>query len=269
MRRITLTMLLFWAASVVAVAQTSSPSPIKVAEGSYAGHDHWVMFRVPAGYDVEIKLSLDGMPKNVEMTETLRLTPEFNMRGVRYEAKHWSEVEDGVLDCTVHEQSFDCSSTFKDSVGTAKLPFRGAFAAQFGVHVALLDVPWFYSSLVSHAERNSQEPMTAGIVSLALDHGERPVMGTPADSHIGYQGRDKLTMFGRRVPCHRFRIEAQHYEATAWVADNGMLLAVDMGGDLLIAMTEFQQFVSVVPELPIGEALTETKRARVTYSNVD
>lgn len=269
MPRIAPLLVLSLVASLSAVAQTAPANPIKVAEGSYAGSDHWVMYRVPEGYDVEIKLTLDGLPKTVDMTETLRLTPEFNMRGVRYEAKNWSEVEDGVLDCTVKEESFDCSSTFKDSVGTAKLPFRGTFAAQFGVHIAILDVPWFYANLVSYAERNSQEPTVAGIVSLALDHGQRPVMGSPADSHIGYQGRDKLTMFGKKVPCHRFRIEARHYEATAWVADNGMLLAVDMGDDLRIAMTEFQQYVSVLPELPIGEALVETKRARVTYSNID
>jgi hypothetical protein len=228
--------------------------PVKVAEGSYGPYDNWVLWRTAEGYRVESEIHwADALSTGVQ-AEVLRLTPQFQMKGVRYETKQFKPLPDGALDCSVLEKSLDCTSSFKGSEGKGSIPVAGAYAAQFGVEMAFLDLPWFFTSLVSHADRKPGITSEAGVVWIAFD-GPTPeelVTANPRTSKIKFLGREKISVLGRSVNSFKFQIEARHLDSTVWTSESGLLLAFDWGG-LRMDLTRYQQYEDLVPELSGGE----------------
>ena len=169
-------------------APTPDEAPIKVAEGSYDVMDSWTLWATPKGtMKVEIQIQWAGdLAKGGTQKETLELAPDFTMQGFRYEAQKLSGLPDGALECAKQEKSLECVSTFQGQSGRGSLPFAGAYATQFGVHIALLDIPWFYCTLLAESDRDPKRPRTMGIVTLAFD-GNTPetlVTGNGADAEV-------------------------------------------------------------------------------------
>jgi hypothetical protein len=192
----------------------------------------------------------DQVAKGGTQHETLYLVPDFTMQGFRYETRNFSGFPDGALDCTKQEKSLDCVSTFKGMNGKGTLPFAGAYATQFGVHVALLDVAWMFCTLVAESDRVAKEPRTMGIVNLAFD-GSTPdtlVTGNGSDAEVKYLGAGTIQVMGRIAKGHKFQVTAHTYTATVWTADSGLLLAFDWAG-MHVELTRFQQYVDLIPDL--------------------
>ena len=191
-----LTMVLVLAAG--ARAQSPGPAagaPVKIAEGSYSDTDRWVLWRTESGYKTEIQI-LWALPefKQARQTETLELTRDFYMKRVRYETQQLQALPDGALDCTVEEQSLECTSTFRGQEGRGSILVSGAYAAQFGVHMAFLDLPWFFTTLVANGLPDPKQTTKAGVVSIAFDGDtkDRLITANPSDAEITYVGRERL-----------------------------------------------------------------------------
>ena len=262
MRRL---LLLLFALSALASAQQTSPAtaPTKVAEGAYGPFDDWTLWAdLPAK---ELRAAIDqkfaadvartkGQP--VVQKEILRMNPDFTMKGFRYEAKNFGGFEDGALDCTVNEHSLDCVSLFPGrDRGRGRINVGGGYATQFGVEIALLDMPWFFATLVAHSDRDAKNPKTLGVVSIAFD-GQTPdtlVTGNPADARVQYLGQETIALLGRKVKAHKFSIDARHYGSTVWVTAGGLLLAAEWA-DMRMELTRYRQWKPLIPEFPVEGA---------------
>ena len=256
---VTVLLLLAWAGAQTAPQPPSPPSPapkpdeapVKVAEGSYGLMDSWTLWATPKGMKAEIQIQwASDLAKGGTQKETLDLAPDFTMQGFRYEAEKLSGLPDGALDCDKQEKTLECVSTFKGQSGRGSLPFAGAYVTQFGVHVALLDIPWFYTTLLAESDRDLKQPRTMGIVNLAFD-GDTPetlVTGNGGDAEVEYLGVETIRVMGRAVKSHKFQITARHYTATAWTSDSGLLLKADWAG-MKMELTRYTQYVDLVPEL--------------------
>src|SRR5438876_7764123 len=106
-------------------------------------------------------------------TETLEMNSDFSMRRVRYELENTNISGDGALDCLVKLLSLDCVSTFEGASGSGHIEATGGYATQFGTEVALLDFPWFFTTLVAHGERNAKDSTPLSAVTIAFD-GQTP-----------------------------------------------------------------------------------------------
>lgn len=244
-------------------APAAPAPPEKVAEGAYGDFNTWTLFLFRDGGQVEADIDISvytevvrrEKSQSIVQKETLRMDPDFTMRGFRYESKNFSGLSDGALDCTVNEKSLDCVSTFEGrDRGKGKIDVAGAYATQFGVHIALLDLPWFYTTLVAHSDRDRSNPMPIGIVTIAFD-GDTPdtlVTGSGVAAKVNYIGPETLRMFGRNVTAQKFHITAHTYEATVWTAHSGLLLRADWA-DMHMELTRYKQWAPIVPELPVEE----------------
>src|SRR5947208_2139022 len=92
-----------------------------------------------------------------------------SMRRVRYELENTNISGDGALDCLVKLLSLDCVSTFEGASGSGHIEATGGYATQFGTEVALLDFPWFFTTLVAHGERNAKDSTPLSAVTIAFD----------------------------------------------------------------------------------------------------
>ena len=255
-------LLLLATASAQAAPQAAGPPPpaakpddaqVKVAEGSYDGMDSWILWVTPKdkGLKAEIELKwASDLAKGGTQKETLDLAPDLTMRGFRYEAEKIPALRDGALECRKLEKTLECVSTFKGQSGRGSLPFAGAYVTQFGVHVALLDIPWLYATLLAESDRDFKQPRTMGIVNLAFD-GDTPetlVTGNGADAEVRYLGPETIRAMGRAVKSYKFQITAHTYSATAWTTESGLLLALDWGG-MHIKLTRYKQYIELEPDL--------------------
>ena len=246
-------------------ATTGAPSGgsrRKIAEGSYDKWNTWTLValsdkqQLEADVDMQVYTSDEAKTdksKPVIQKEIMRMDPDFTMRGFRYESKNFGGMSDGALDCTVNQESLDCVSTFEGrDRGKGKINVSGAYATQFGVHIALLDMPWFYATLAAQSDRDRKQPRTMGIVTIAFD-GQTPdtlVTGGGADAKVNYIGPETIRLFGRNVSAHKFHVDAHTYEATLWTADSGLLLK-GQWDDMTIELTNYKQWIPLVPELPV------------------
>jgi len=92
---------------------------------------------------------------------------------VRYKLENTNISGDGALDCLVKLLSLDCVSTFEGASGSGHIEATGGYATQFGTEVALLDFPWFFTTLVAHGERNAKDSTPLSAVTIAFD-GQTP-----------------------------------------------------------------------------------------------
>lgn len=272
--RLGLTVLLSLVLGASALAQEAaskpltSAQPVKVAEGAYENYNSWTLWRIGDHYKVETQIFWADMKG--EQRETLELTRDFYMQRIRYEVNHFGALPDGALECVVNKKSFDCTTTMRGKEGRGSIPVAGAYAAQFGVHVALFDLTWFYTTLVANGIRKLDSPSTAGVVSVAYD-GVTPdnlVTATTADAIILYLGTQPLPVLDRKLPAHRFQVKTRHYDAIVWTADNGFVLAIDMDG-MPIRLRRFKQYENFVPELKGAKEEIAPSRIRKFYTNLE
>lgn len=233
----------------------------EIAEGAYDKFDTWTLSARSDTQQIEADINLSvytlevrrDKRKPLYQKETMRMDPDFTMRGFRFESKNFGGLKDGALDCTVNDASLDCVSTFEgEDSGKGKINVSGAYATQFGVHIALLDMPWFFATLVGQSDRDRAHPRTMGIVTIAFD-GHTPdtlVTGGGADATVNYMGPETLRLLGRNVRANKFHITARTYEATVWAAESGLLLAADWA-DMRMELKDYKQWVPLVPEFPV------------------
>ena len=236
--------------------ETAPPQPpVKIAEGKYGSQDSWTLWSTPDGLKAEIQIHWAAdVAKGGTQQETLDLAPDLTLRRFRYETRKLPSLGDLVLDCHKAEKSLECVTTAPKQTGRGNLPFAGAYTVQFGVEMAFLDMPWFYTTLLAESDRDPQKPRKIGIVTIAFD-GKTPdtlVTGNGSTADVKYLGTENIRVLGRPVKGHKFQITARHYSATAWTADCGLLLAADWAG-MHMELTEFKQYVEMVPELAEAE----------------
>ena len=192
---------------VQAAAQTSNKptqesvtqQPVKLAEGSYGGTDSWTLWATPKGMTSEIQIHwAPDVAKGGQQRETLDLLPDFTWRRIRYEALKLPGLPDGALQCDREEETLECISTFKGESGRGSLPFAGAYALQFGVHIAFFDNPWFYTTLVAESDRDPKQPRTMGLVTLAFDGSTPETLVTGNGAEIIAGDRYRITRSATR-----------------------------------------------------------------------
>jgi hypothetical protein len=246
-----------------AAATPNAASRRKVAEGAYDKFDAWTLSALSDKQQLEadINMSVYAMEmrrdksKPIVQKETMRMDTDFTMGGFRYESENLSGLSDGALDCTVHEESLDCVSTFTGrDRGQGKINVSGGYATQLGVEIALLDMPWFYATLVAQSDRDPKQTRTFGIVTIAFDGqtADTLITGGARDAEVKYVGRETIKVLGHAVSANKFHITAHTYEATVWTADHGLLLAADWA-DMRIELTDYRQWIPLVPELPVED----------------
>jgi hypothetical protein len=223
---------------------------VKVAEGSYGEMDSWILWRVGSQFVLVIDNLVYRKLGGGSQLETLQLDRAFHMKRLRYEARHASFLPDGALDCVVKPWSLDCSSSFLGEEGEGTIRVNGGYATQFGVEVALLDMPWFYTTLTAHGARKLDERSPVGVVSLAFDGQTKETLVTanPQDASIRYRGREPIRVLGKTVSGHKYEIAARDYDATVWMSNSGLLLAFDWGG-MRINLTRYREYEPLTPEL--------------------
>lgn len=248
--------------ALLSSAQDPAPgnAPKQAAEGAYGAFDSWTLWSDPGEEQIRAEIDMHiaadvarTKGKPIAQHETLLMERDFTMRGFRYESKNFSGLPDGALDCTVRPEIIDCVSTFGggDS-GRGKIKASGGYATQFGVEMAFLDLPWFFTTLVGHSDRDPKQPRTLGILTIAFD-GKTPdtlITGNGADAVVTYPGVETIRILGHDVKAQKFQVEARHYRATIWTSEAGLLLAADWAG-MRMELTRFRQWAPLVPELPV------------------
>ena len=193
-------------------------------------------------------------------TETLEMNSDFSMRLLRYELENTNVSGDGALDCLVEYFSLDCESTFEGARGKGSIKVSGGYATQFGAEAALLDFPWFFTTLVAHSERNVRRNTSLSAVTIAFD-GQTPdtlVTGRVLEAKADYLGAEVIQFMDHAVKAHKFHVtggrsrDLPDLESTVWVSDSGLLLALDWI-DEHWELTRFLQREKLVPELPVED----------------
>jgi hypothetical protein len=255
---------------------SSSAARQKLAEGAYAMEstsDHLKIdidsFNLWSGPDqhlrAEIEIPAPGIPardktKAHRQTEMLEMNSDFRMRRFRYELENSTVSGDGALDCSVHYGSLECESTFEGSSGKGSIDVSGGYAVQFGAEIALLDDPWFFTTLVAHGSRDTKQQGTMEAVGISFD-GQTPetlITGRPTHANLNYAGIDTITVVGHSVKAHRFQVsgggsrDMPDLTSTVWVSERGLLLAADWG-DVRIELSRFLQREQLIPELPVED----------------
>ena len=196
--------------------------------------------------------------KPSHQTEALELNSDFSMRRMRYELENTTVSLDGALDCVVKLFSLDCVSSFEGATGKGSIPATGGYAMQFGAEAALLDFPWFFTTLVAHGKRNSTGIKPLSAVTIAFD-GQTPdtlVTGRVLEANAEYLGTEVIQIMDHAIPAHRFHVsggrgrDLPDLESTVWVSDNGLLLALDWIDDRW-ELTRFLQRERLIAELPV------------------
>lgn len=257
--------------------QTTTPR--KIAEGTYsilssdpasptqrADVDSFTLWADPDGHlRTVITLQLFGSSvrdpgKPSHQTEVLELNSDLSMRRMRFELENTQISGDGALDCHVEPFSLDCVSTFKDESGKGSIEATGGYATQFGAEIAVLDFPWFFTTLVAHSKRNSSGSTPLNAVTIAFD-GQTPdtlVTGRVVEAKADYLGTDVIQILDHATKAHKFHMsggrsrDLPDLESTVWVSDSGLLLALDWMGEHW-ELTRFLQREKLIPELPVDD----------------
>jgi hypothetical protein len=179
---------------------------------------------------------------------------------LRYELENTNVSGDGALDCLVKYFSLDCESTFEGARGKGSIKVSGGYATQFGAEAALLDFPWFFTTLVAHSERNVRRNTSLSAVTIAFD-GQTPdtlVTGRVLEAKADYLGAEVIQFMDHAVKAHKFHVtggrsrDLPDLESTVWVSDSGLLLALDWI-DEHWELTRFLQREKLVSELPVED----------------
>lgn len=261
-------------------------SPKKIAEGTYsvisavdssrnakAIVDSFTLWEDP-GHRLRavIASGLLGIPprdpsKPYHQTETLEMNSDFSMRHVRYELENSNISGDGALDCFVKILSLDCVSTFAGANGKGSIAATGGYATQFGAEAALLDFPWFFTTLVAGSERNIKSNKPLHAVTIAFD-GQTPdtlITGRVLDAKADYLGIETIQVMDHAIRAHKFHVhggrsrDLPDLESTVWVSESGLLLALDWI-DERWELTSFVQRDRLIAELGVEDDESTTIR---------
>ena len=260
-------------------SQTAATTPGKIAEGAYS-----VVSTTPSSHESKgevdsftlwsdpgqrlraaiafhlLDLAARDPAKPRHQTETLEMNSDFSMRRVRYELENTNISGDGALDCLVKLLSLDCVSTFEGASGSGHIEATGGYATQFGTEVALLDFPWFFTTLVAHGERNAKDSTPLSAVTIAFD-GQTPdtlVTGRVLGAKADYLDTEIIQIMDHAIGAHKFHVnggrsrDLPDLESTVWVSDGGLLLALDWIGERW-ELTRFLQRERLIPELPVED----------------
>lgn len=193
-------------------------------------------------------------------TETLEMNSDFSMRRMRYELENSNISGDGALDCFVKLLSLDCVSTFEGASGQGSIKATGGYATQFGAEIALLDFPWFFTTLVAHADRNVKGNRPLCAVTVAFD-GQTPdtlVTGRVLEAKADYLGTEIIQVMDHAIKAHKFHVtggrsrDLPDLESTVWVSEGGLLLALDWI-DERWELTSFLQRDRLIPEVGVED----------------
>jgi len=193
-------------------------------------------------------------------TETLEMNSDLSMRRLRYELENTEMPGDGALDCTVALLSLDCVSTFERASGKGSIKVKGGYAAQFGAEAALLDFPWFFTTLVAQAGKRAQGSRPLQAVTIAFD-GQAPdrlVTGRVLGAKVDYLGAETVQIMDHAIQAHKLHLsggrsrDLPDLESTVWVSDGGLLLALDWIGERW-ELTDFMQHDRLIPELGVED----------------
>lgn len=254
-------------------------TPRKIAEGTYsvsssdpasptsrADVDSFTLWTDPNGHlRTVIALQLFGSSardptRPFRQTEVLELNSDLSMRRLRFELENTKISGDGALDCSVGPFSLDCVSTFEDDKGKGSIQATGSYATQFGAEIAVLDFPWFFTTLAAHSKRNSSGSTPLKAVTIAFD-GQTPdtlVTGRVVEAKAEYLGTDVIQILDHATKAHKFHMsggrsrDLPDLESTVWVSDSGLLLALDWMGEHW-ELTRFLQREKLIPELPVDD----------------
>ena len=254
-------------------------SPKKIAEGAYsvvssldssrrasAEVDSFTLWQGPGRHlKAVIAPGVLGIPprdptKPHHQTETLEMNSDLSMRRLRYELQNSSIAGDGALDCFVGLLSLDCVSTFAESNGKGRINATGSYATQFGAEAALLDFPWFFTTLLAGRERNTNSDMPLQAVTIAFD-GQTPdtlITGRVLNAKADYLGTEDVQIMDHEIHAHKFHVsggrsrDLPDLESTVWVSETGLLLALDWI-DERWELTSFVQRDALIPQLGVED----------------
>ena len=193
-------------------------------------------------------------------TETLEMNSDLSMRRLRFELENSSIAGNGVLDCFVGLLSLDCVSTFAESNGKGRINTTGGYATQFGAEAALLDFPWFFTTLLAGRERNTNNDKQLHAVTIAFD-GQTPdtlITGRVLNAKAGYLGTEDIRIMDHALHAHKFHVsggrsrDLPDLESTVWVSETGLLLALDWI-DERWELTSFKQRDALIAELGVED----------------
>ena len=254
-------------------------SPKKIAEGTYsvvrrldssrranAEVDSFTLWQGPGRHlkAVIIPGALGIPPRDPakphHQTETLEMNFDLSMRRVRYELENSNIAGDGALDCFVGLLSLDCVSTFAESNGKGRINATGGYATQFGAEAALLDFPWFFTTLLAGRERNTNSDKPLHAVTIAFD-GQTPdtlITGRVLSAKADYLGTEDIQIMDHAIHAHKFHVsggksrDLPDLESTVWVSETGLLLALDWI-DERWELTSFIQRDALIAELGVED----------------
>jgi len=254
-------------------------SPKNIAEGAYSVVSHldsssrantevdsFTLWRGPGRHlKAVITPGVLGIPprdpaKPHHQTETLEMNSDLSMRRLRFELKNSNIAGDGAIDCLVGLLSLDCVSTFAESNGKGRINATGGYATQFGAEAALLDFPWFFTTLLAGCERNANSDKPLHAVTIAFDGqtSDTLITGRVLNAKADYLGMEDIRIMDHAIHAHKFHVsggrsrDLPDLESTVWVSETGHLLALDWI-DERWELTRFMQRDALIPELGVED----------------
>lgn len=204
--------------------------------------DEWRMY---ANQDGSYSIEVEGAAKAPTLKEHYALTN--NLRPKAFSLVVSSKDGDSSgksvsISCDFGSESIVCRTTEDGVTASASLAEKLPYVFMPTAEAPSLDLPWFFQTIASQAERFPGQPAAIPLVTIEDgDKADSIVLKMQEIEHVQYLGREKLEVAGQNALAHSFRIittdnaEPQNL----CLSDSGLLLRLSQQGNPSLILTSY------------------------------
>lgn len=204
--------------------------------------DEWRMYANQDGsYSVETEGAAEAPTMKEHYALTNNLTPKaFSL--VLSSKDGDSSGKSISISCDFGSNSITCRTRENGVTASASLAEKLPYVFMPTAEAPSLDLPWFFQTIASQAER-SGEPATIPLITIEDgDKADSVVLKVQEIEHVQYLGREKIEVAGQNALAHSFRITtADNAEPqNLWLSDSGLLLRLSQQGNPSLILTSYK-----------------------------
>lgn len=226
-----------------------------VAQGSYsmvgggadgtkkvAKLDEWSIY---ANQDGSYSVETQGAAEAPTMKEHYALTKNLTPKAVSLMVSTKDGDSSGKtvsISCDFGSERIVCRVTENGVTASASLAEKLPYVFMPTAEAPSLDLPWFFQTIASQAERSPGQP--AAIPLVTIEDGDKAgsiILKVQEIEHVEYLGREKIEVAGENALAHRFRITATDNAEPQdlWLSDSGLLLRLSQQGNPSLILTSY------------------------------
>lgn len=204
--------------------------------------DEWRMYGNQDGsYSVDIEAAAEAPTIKEHYALTNNLTPEaFSLIVSSKEGN--SSGKSISISCDFGSDSIVCRTTENGVTASASLAEKLPYVFMPTAEAPSLDLPWFFQTIASQAERSGQ-PATIPLVTIEDgDKADSVILKVQEIEHVQYLGREKIEVAGQSALAHSFRITTANNAEPQdlWLSDSGVLLRLSQQGNPSLILTSYK-----------------------------